>query len=101
MEYPIETAAVKHIFPSLPNCYKVDIAYPELKLAIEVDGLTHKLRKWRFLDQRKEAVLSALGWSVLRFWNWDVDNDLSNCVQVVLSSISKSKSITTTSQMAS
>jgi len=72
VEYPIKTKDVKHLFPSLPNCYKVDLAIPELKIAIEVDGQTHKLKKWKYLDKRKTEVLNALGWSVLRFWNQEV-----------------------------
>lgn len=72
MEYPIMTAPVASRFKSLPNCYKVDIAYPALKVAVEVDGNTHKQKKWKFLDRRKTEVLNALGWTVLRFWNWDI-----------------------------
>lgn len=87
MEYAIITAPVTHRFPSLPHCYKVDIADPERRLAIEVDGRTHKLRKWRFLDQRKAAVLSALGWSVLRFSNREVLQDLPAVLERVAASI--------------
>ncbi|MBW4677760.1 MAG: endonuclease domain-containing protein [Desmonostoc geniculatum HA4340-LM1] len=78
IEYPISTSSVKHLFPSLPPCYKVDIAYPEKKLVIEVDGKTHKLKKQKFLDKRKTEVLNALGWSVLRFWNEEILNDLES-----------------------
>jgi len=69
LEYPVLTADATTEFPSLPPCYKVDLAIPELKLAIEVDGRTHKEKRWRYLDQRKTAVLNHLGWTVLRFWN--------------------------------
>ena len=77
MEYAIPTAAVRKQFKSLPNCYKVDLAYPEKKLAIEVDGKTHRLRRWKFLDRRKTSVLNALGWSVFRVTNEEVDNNLT------------------------
>lgn len=83
MEYPITTAAVKGKFPSLPHAYMVDLADPARKLAIEVDGKTHRLRKWKFLDARKTAVLNALGWSVLRFWNQEVDTDLKGVVEKI------------------
>ena len=75
-EHSIETAPVRGQFESLPNCYKVDLASPEHRLAIEVDGKTHRLKKWQFLDARKTAVLNALGWSVLRFTNEAVMADL-------------------------
>ncbi len=83
MEYAVATAAVKKAFSILPNAYKVDIANPALRLAIEVDGRTHRQPKWTYLDRRKTAVLSALGWSVLRFTNEEVMTELQACVEKV------------------
>ena len=60
----------------MPTTYKVDIACPEHMLAIEVDGKTHKTRKWKHLDARKTMVLRHLGWTVLRFWNHEVLGNL-------------------------
>jgi Protein of unknown function (DUF559) len=98
VEYPIPTKPVKGQFPSLPNCYKVDIADPAIKLAIEVDGRTHRLKKWKFLDRRKESVLRALGWSVLRFSNRQVMENLEGVVaEVERFMTSKSRVTTTTS----
>ena len=71
-EYAIRTAPVKGRFPSMPSCYKVDLADPSSMTAIEVDGSTHRLRRWRFLDARKTEILEALGWSVIRFRNEEV-----------------------------
>lgn len=102
MEYVIETAEVKDKFPSLPHCYKVDLAFPQHRLAIEVDGKTHRLKLWRFLDRRKTKVLQALGWSVLRFTNEQVTHSLDSVVAEVIEFIaSKSKETTTSSLMAS
>ncbi|WP_120010890.1 endonuclease domain-containing protein, partial [Teichococcus vastitatis] len=61
----------------------VDLASLEHQLAIEVDGHTHKQRKWRFLDARKTAVLNALGWRVIRFWNEQVLADLDAVVSEI------------------
>ena len=97
MEYVIPTAKARNHFQSLPTSYKVDIGIPEVKLAIEVDGNTHKTKKWKFLDRRKTAVLNFLGWTVLRFWNKEVDQDLERCVQTVMSTISRLRETTTTS----
>jgi hypothetical protein len=97
IEYVIETATVKDLFPSLPHCYKVDLADPSVKLAIEVDGKTHKLKKWRFLDKRKTGVLNSLGWTVVRFWNEEIDENLSLCAEMVMSTISKLKTTITIS----
>src|SRR6185312_4097379 len=51
IEYPIATLPVKGQFPSLPTCYKVDIADVKHKIAIEVDGKTHQRKRWKFLDK--------------------------------------------------
>jgi len=53
-----------------PTCYKIDIANPKRKIAVEVDGHSHRSRKAQ--DQKKDEKLASLGWTVLRFWNWDI-----------------------------
>ncbi len=83
MEYSIPTNPVKHLFQSLPNGYSVDLACPEVKLAIEVDGNSHKTKRWKFLDRRKTEVLNALGWSVIRYWNKEVLNDTERVVEEI------------------
>lgn len=83
MEYAIPTKPVKGQFKSLPTNYKVDIADPTRRLAIEIDGATHSRKKWRFLDRRKTEVLNALGWSVLRFSNQRVDSDLEGVLREI------------------
>ena len=70
MEYPIRTGN-----PSWPVAV-VDLAEPELKIAIECDGRSHYSRKQRNRDTRKTAMLAALGWTVLRFWNSQITGDL-------------------------
>jgi len=83
MEWVILTAPVKGKFPSLPNHYKVDIAIPQIQLAIEADGASHKLKKWKFLDKRKTEILAALGWKVLQFTNEQVNQELDSLIQKV------------------
>lgn len=83
---------------SPPWKYAVDLAHVASRTAIEVDGATHKTKKWRFLDQRKEHVLSLLGWSVLRFWNEEVDTEPDAVVRQILAyTTSRSHATTTTS----
>jgi hypothetical protein len=81
LEYPIKTKEVFDQFPSLPPYYSPDIGNPEIKVAIEIDGKTHKQQKWKFLDHRKTEVLNALGWKVLRFWNEEVDQNPELIIQ--------------------
>ena len=52
---------------------RVDAAYPELKLAIEVDGFEHHSTPEAFQNDRtRQNALVALGWTVLRFTWHDV-----------------------------
>ena len=82
MEYPIPTKPMRKQFKSLPTCYKVDIADPDRMLSIEIDGASHRTKKWQFLDRRKTEVLNALGWSVLRFES-KVDSDLQSVLDEI------------------
>lgn len=47
--------------------YYLDLAYPELKLAIEYDGRLHRTQLRAHRDLRREADLTRLGWTILRF----------------------------------
>jgi len=46
--------------------FVVDIAYPKLKLVIEVDGKSHDSLKQKVKDQSLDRVLRGFGWSVFR-----------------------------------
>jgi len=83
MELPILTESVKMLFKSLPPCYKVDIGNPNLKISIEIDGKSHKTKKWKYLDKRKTKILNSLGWKVLRFWNEEVMTNPQMCIQKI------------------
>ena len=56
--------------PGYPTAYKLDLANPERKINIEVDGPSHYSRKAE--DQKRDAKVASLGWTVLRFWNRDI-----------------------------
>ena len=60
---------------STPNYYKIDVALPEMKIAIEADGNSHCTLKKREQDARKTEVLSCLGWRVWRFKNREILED--------------------------
>jgi very-short-patch-repair endonuclease len=50
---------------------RIDAAYPERKLAIEVDGYEHHTTPGAFQrDRTRQNRLVALGWTVLRF-TWE------------------------------
>lgn len=46
--------------------YRIDFAYVDVLLAIEVDGPHHRLPKVRARDRRRDARLEAAGWKVVR-----------------------------------
>jgi Protein of unknown function (DUF559) len=80
-----------------PPAYKLDLANPLMKLGIEVDGKTHKARAVQALDAKKTALLSELGWKVLRFSNEEVMANLAGCVEAVLSMTSQLRATTISS----
>jgi hypothetical protein len=93
MEVTINTAPAKGLLPCLPNSYKVDLACVKSKVAIEIDGDTHKLKKWKFLDKRKTTVLNALGWKVIRFWNHEVDGNAESVSKTIFDTINQNFSV--------
>lgn len=67
-----------------PSHYKIDIANPAMKIAIEVDGPSHQALVVQQRDQRKTEFLRGLGWTVLRFSNQAVMDDTAGCARMVL-----------------
>ena len=64
-EYPIRTKG--HGLPvKTPPSYKVDFGHPIRKVAVEVDGPSHHGLLAKAMDEKKTAVLKALGWIVAR-----------------------------------
>ena len=48
--------------------YFIDFAYPDLRIAIEVDGYTQRATRAAFeSDTERQTILGLLGWTVLRF----------------------------------
>jgi very-short-patch-repair endonuclease len=59
--------------PNLPvtigtRSYEIDVAFPEARIAIEVDGFRYHSEGDRFQqDRTKQNALTAAGWRILRF----------------------------------
>jgi very-short-patch-repair endonuclease len=68
--------------------YIVDFCAPSRKLIIEVDGSQH-LDQEEY-DAERTALLAAKGYRVLRFWNSDVMNKITDVMGVVLEELEKS-----------
>lgn len=52
--------------------YLLDMAYPELRLAVEYDGRDHLTPERARRDLTRQAYLTRAGWEVLRFGAGDV-----------------------------
>lgn len=76
--------------PGLPTHYKIDIANPVRRIAVEVDGMSHRAVSRQEQDTKKDRFLAGNGWTVLRFSNQQVMDDLEACVRTVLSTTSRS-----------
>ncbi len=92
-EYPEPTKMQRE--SGYPSCYKIDIAIPHAKLAIEVDGGSHGSLSRKEEDTKKDILLKSLGWIVLRVSNKQVRENISETVMCITS---KLREITTTSQ---
>lgn len=67
-----------------PTNYKIDVANPELMVAVEIDGESHG-RARRVSDERKDQWLSDHGWSVFRFSNREVLSSTSSVIERITS----------------
>lgn len=68
----------------------VDIAFPETKLAVELDGdFIHSRRKNRKRDKMKDSILTKEGWSVLRILGSEIQKDVSACVDYIFNELQK------------
>ena len=66
----------------------VDIAFPKQKVAIELDGeMWHNTAKARKRDSFKDITLKRGGWRVLRFWGYEIEQDLEGCIEQILEAI--------------
>jgi very-short-patch-repair endonuclease len=81
----------------LPKNYKIDVGNTGMKIAVEIDGRSHNALARKAQDAKKTAFLESIGWTVLRFTNKEVDQNLTACVQAVLSTISRLTRTTTSS----
>lgn len=66
-----------------PYCYKIDVALPEKKLAIEVDGDTHRSDAQKTQDNKKDSILRKLGWTVIRVSNKAILKDYERTMRLL------------------
>jgi very-short-patch-repair endonuclease len=52
-----------------PPYYAVDVAFPSLRVAVEVDGPSHRGQAAQKKDRKKARLLRSLGWRIYRCTN--------------------------------
>lgn len=63
--------------------YRLDLAYPEVRLAIEVDGRQHDDLDLRVADARRTARLEEAGWTVVRIRSTHLASDLASALRTI------------------
>ena len=61
--------------------YVVDFYCPKYKLAIEIDGSTHKGREG--YDNLRTEYIKSLGIKTIRFWGGQIRNDLNSVLEII------------------
>ena len=97
-ESPIELrffAYAMHRIPGLrPQVvvgpYRVDLAIPEKRVAIELDGHQfHSTPQQRTRDAKRERFLQREGWQVIRFTGTEIHKDVLGCIDEAIETIAK------------
>lgn len=74
--------------------YRLDLAYPEWLLGIELDGRrTHDTPEAVFTDRRRQNYLTAHGWTILRFTWFDVARRPAYVVSTVRDALDQLKRV--------
>ncbi len=65
--------------------FRIDIAFVERKVAVEVDGWTYhgKHRSAHAKDRQRQNLLVAEGWRVLRFTTGEIFGDLTSVLAMI------------------
>jgi len=71
--------------------YIVDFACFEARLIIEIDGSQHGFAEHAERDRARDEVLERGGFSVLRFWNAEIDRGFDAVWSMVLEALRNSE----------
>lgn len=70
--------------------YIADFMCFELLLIIEVDSISHDDETQYVYDKKRDVALTEIGFTVLRFSDWEVLNRINNVSQIIMSWIEDS-----------
>lgn len=79
--------AVQEHRPVVGRRFRIDIAFVERKIAVEVDGWAYhgKHRSAHAKDRQRQNLLVMEGWRVLRFTTGEIFGDLPSVLAVIQS----------------
>ena len=64
--------------------YIVDFECRKAQLVVEVDGGQHNFDSGIMADAKRDSLLQAKGYDVLRFWNHEVDQNLDGVLSTII-----------------
>ena len=67
--------------------YVVDFACEQKNLIIEIDGGQHNEEENIEYDKIRTMFLESKGYQILRFWNYEVDNEIEKVKEVIYSKL--------------
>lgn len=73
--------------------FRLDLAWPELLIAVEVDGTQHEDLDIRGRDARRTEALELLGWTILRVRTQHLATDLARVLTQLRNLVSASQSL--------
>jgi very-short-patch-repair endonuclease len=69
--------------------YIVDFVSFRSQLIIEADGGQHGMPVGARSDRARDAFLQSQGFKILRFWNSDIDANLTGVMESILTSLNR------------
>ena len=82
-------AQFKQQVPGNNQPFVMDFAYPDLKIDIEADGEKwHSKAEDKVNDNRRDLKLAGMGWTVLRFTDSAINEDIAQIEQIITKEIS-------------
>ena len=65
------------------SIYRLDFAFPDIKLDVEIDGGTHEQEKVKQIDKRRDEYMQSQGWTVLRLSAKALKKDVYACLDLL------------------
>jgi very-short-patch-repair endonuclease len=69
--------------------YVVDFYYPQLRLAIEIDGGTHLPKEAISYDKERQKEIEGYEITFLRFWNTDIYKNMDGVLERITENLNK------------